>query len=253
MTTPSPAGLRQGPTASIDEPPEGPTGWEAPGNPAAPVRVLVVGGEDLGSPGLAQALQHEPQLTVMAVDGDRADVPLVCSGQAVDVALLVDTGDPGRQSGSLIASIATASPATRICVLSAAPHEASLTYLGQGATGLLDDRTGPEVLTAALLAIHGGTWVLSAEVARFLVRVAGGSPRGQRQLTRREAEVLRLLAAGAPNRRIAEMLDVSEKTVRNYVSRVYHKLAIEDRSQLVRQAVGSPDPALRASTGASVR
>ncbi len=253
VTSPAPAGLRSDPPGATGRPPEGHGGGATRREPPRPLRVLLVGGGSVGAPSLAEALQEEPQLRVLIVDGERADVPLVCRDQEVEVAVLVDVSEPGQEREPLLTAIATVSPATRVCVLSAASHDIWLTYLGQGASGLLDEHSGPEVVTAAVLAIHAGTWVLSAEVARFLVRIAAGSPRGQHHLTRREAEVLRLVAAGAPNRRIAEMLDVSEKTVRNYVSRVYHKLAIEDRSQLVRQATATPDALLTAPSATPVR
>lgn len=263
VTSPLPAGLHADAPGGTGGPPDlpggtgGPPGGQgtpgAPREPAGPLRVLLVGGGPLGATGLADALRHEPQLSVLVVGSERADVPVVCRDQQVEVAVLVDVAEPGRERESLLTGIATVSPATSVCVLSAASHDIWLTYLGQGATGLLDEHAGPEVVTAAVRAIHAGTWVFSAEVARFLVRIAAGSPRGQHHLTRREAEVLRLVAAGAPNRRIAEMLDVSEKTVRNYVSRVYHKLAIEDRSQLVRQATATPDALLTAPTATTVR
>ncbi len=242
--------LREAPARCL--PPPG-TPVTAP-SPAGlgPLRVLLVDSGDLGAPSLAEALQHEPQLRVLAVDGEEADVPRLCLQQGIDVAVLVDVREPGREGEWPLTAVAGVSPTTRVCVLSAASQDLWLTYLGQGATGLLGEHAGPEVVTAAVLAIHAGTWVFSAEVARFLVRIAAGSPRGQHHLTRREAEVLRLVAEGASNRRIAEMLDVSEKTVRNYVSRVYHKLAIEDRSQLVRQAAATPD-ALLPTTATTVR
>lgn len=251
VTAPSPAGLGLDPPAGTGRPPEGPGRRPGPRGAAGPLRVLLVGSGDLGAPSLTEALQQEPQLRVLAVDGEEADVPRLCLEGGIDVTVLVDVREPGREREWLLTAVASVSPTTRVCVLSAASQDLWLTYLGQGATGLLGEHAGPEAVTAAVLALHTGTWVFSAEVARFLVRIAAGSPRGQHHLTRREAEVLRLVAEGASNRRIAEMLDVSEKTVRNYVSRVYHKLAIEDRSQLVRQATAAPDALLSTTTTAT--
>ena len=56
-------------------------------------------------------------------------------------------------------------------------------------------------------------------------------------LTAREVEIVRLIAIGAPNKQIAYRLNISEKTVRNHVSRIYAKLHIGDRSRAVLYAV----------------
>jgi DNA-binding NarL/FixJ family response regulator len=58
-------------------------------------------------------------------------------------------------------------------------------------------------------------------------------------LTRREGDVLRLVAEGAGNREIAQVLQLGDKTVRNYVSRLYRKLAINDRADITSLALRS--------------
>ena len=96
-----------------------------------------------------------------------------------------------------------------------------------GAAGFLLKDSEPEAIRSAVVAADLGGQVLCREAAQWLIQ---DSP--DRRLTRRESDVLRLVAKGAANKEIADLLQLGDKTVRNYVSRLYRKLAIEDRSQL---------------------
>jgi DNA-binding NarL/FixJ family response regulator len=90
--------------------------------------------------------------------------------------------------------------------------------------------------------VHDGHTLLAAEVADVLsARPAGPVTSGIGALTRREREVLALLADGQSNREIAGTLRVSEKTVKTHVSSVLAKLGVADRTQAAVLAVRQAD------------
>jgi DNA-binding NarL/FixJ family response regulator len=100
-----------------------------------------------------------------------------------------------------------------------------------GAAGVLLKDTSPEAIRAAIVSVHLGDQVLCLEAARWIL---GEEPSAR--LTQRESDVLRMLAQGADNSEIAAQLQLGQKTVRNYVSRLYHKLALSNRAQIVKYA-----------------
>ena len=108
-----------------------------------------------------------------------------------------------------------------------------------GAVGFLLKDTEPAELVRAIRAAHAGQSPLSPAVAaRVIEQLAqAGRPRAIEQLTPREREVLRLIADGLSNKRIALELGVAEKTVKTHVGHVLAKLELTDRTQAALYAV----------------
>ena len=109
-----------------------------------------------------------------------------------------------------------------------------------GASGFLLKSARPQQLVDAVRAVVAGDALLAPEIthrllAEFLRRPPpGAAPRpGLDELTRRELEVLELIAAGLSNAEIAARLIVGEETVKTHVSRVFLKLGLRDRVQAV--------------------
>ena len=101
-----------------------------------------------------------------------------------------------------------------------------------GAAGILLKDTSPEAIRAAVISVHLGDQVLCNEAARWVLGETSNS-----RLTQRESDVFHLVAQGASNSEVATRLGLGEKTVRNYVSRLYHKLALTNRAQIATYAL----------------
>ena len=107
-----------------------------------------------------------------------------------------------------------------------------------GASGFLLKDTTPEGLVAAVRVVAAGDQLLAPSVTRRLVErfsrvpATSSSPALDR-LTARETEVLRLMARGMSNTEIADLLVVSESTVKSHVAHVLAKLELRDRAQAV--------------------
>jgi DNA-binding NarL/FixJ family response regulator len=96
-----------------------------------------------------------------------------------------------------------------------------------GAAGILLKDTSPESMRAAVVSVHLGDQVLCSEAARWVL-----GEEYPTHLTRRESDVVAMLAQGANNAEIAAQLHLGQKTVRNYVSRIYQKLELSNRVQI---------------------
>ncbi|MGO2751392.1 MAG: response regulator [Pseudoclavibacter sp.] len=110
--------------------------------------------------------------------------------------------------------------------------------LRQGAAGFLLKNASTQEVLAAVLAVHAGHSSLAPEVTARLVDQFSARPRprphafADTQLSDRELQLIRLIAQGQSNQRIADELHLSVETVKTYVKRLFQKLDVSDRTQL---------------------
>lgn len=168
---------------------------------------------------------------------------------APDVAL-VDLGLPVIPGIQVTERISALAPATRVLVVTGSSESVDvIDALRAGASGYLLKEAGAEEIVAATLAVARGEPVFSAAVASQLIEVVrhrppsqdgliqdGGRP-DEIQLTQRELEILKLIAAGKDNAEIAKLLIVSRHTVKNHVANILAKLQLENRIQAAVHAV----------------
>jgi DNA-binding NarL/FixJ family response regulator len=209
---------------------------EHPGmNPEAhgePVSVIVADDQSAVREGLVLLLGTLPGIVVAgeAADGDAA-VKLVT---AVDPqVVLMDLNMPGCDGVAATRRITADHPGTRVVVLTTyADDESIISALQAGALGYLTKDATRAEIGRAVLAAAAGQAVLDPGVQQRLLSAAArarGTPGpaasspGNGDLTPREAEVLRLIAAGQSNRQIARALFVSEATIKTHVNRIFAK------------------------------
>jgi two-component system, NarL family, response regulator LiaR len=197
---------------------------------SAPIRIsiLVVAAERLFGLGLARLLGEDENLDVIGVSDGDADLPRLCTTTPIDL-VLVDLELARIDAIDLVRRLALECPSTRSLVLTSNPDWRVRTAMIAGAGGVLLKDTSPEATRAAVVSVHLGDQVLCSEAARWVL----GEHR-QVRLTKRESDVLRVLSEGADNAEIARQLQLGQKTVRNYISRLYRKLDVDSRAQLAR-------------------
>ena len=125
-----------------------------------------------------------------------------------------------------------------VALTSFADDERVHAALNAGASGYILKGANPREVVAAVRAAHGGYLQLDAAVARRLMtslRRHANDPADE--LTEREGEILRLVAAGKSNKEIAADLVISEATARTHVSRIIRKLGLASRTQAALWAV----------------
>ena len=203
------------------------------------IRVAVVDDQDVVRSGFAALLDTQPDFEVVGVAADGAAALEVCREQRPDVVLMdvrmpaMDGIDATRRIGLEVGA------GTRVIVLTTFDLDV-YDALAAGASGFLLKDATAEDLFDAVRVVAAGEALLSPRVTRRLITefarlrpTPPASPEALRELTPREAEVLRLLAGGLSNAEIAERLVVSEETVKTHVSHVFVKLGVRDRAQAV--------------------
>ena len=206
------------------------------------MRVVVADDQTVVREGLITLIGTMSGIEVVgaAADGDEA-VSLVTE-LAPDV-VLMDLRMPRLDGAEATRRIRAEHPATQVVVLTTyADDESIVGALRAGAIGYLTKDAGREHIARALEAAASGQAILDSEVQARLVEVvslplsaANGAPLPD-GLTVREAEVLRLIAAGLSNSEIAEQLFVSEVTIKTHVNHIFTKTSSRDRSQAVAYA-----------------
>ena len=205
--------------------------------------VLVADGQALVRAGLRALLDAESDIAVLGEAADAAEARALIRRERPAVVLL-DAALPGL-GGVRGAARMVADPAHVgvhfVLVLSQAESDAELLdALRAGAGSLLVKDARPWQLIDAVRAVASGGGVLSPSVARRLIDEFAAlpdrtrpTPGGLAELTRREVEVVALVACGMSNRDIARHLVISPATAKTHVSRALGKLALRDRAQLV--------------------
>jgi DNA-binding NarL/FixJ family response regulator len=159
---------------------------------------------------------------------------------------LMDLNMPRCDGVTATRRITADHPGTRVVVLTTyADDESIIGALQAGALGYLTKDATRAEIGRAVVAAAAGQGVLDPAVQRKLLAAAARAPvspdspgglAGDNELTPREADVLRLIAAGQSNREIARTLFVSEATVKTHVNRIFAKTGSRDRSQALRYA-----------------
>jgi len=188
---------------------------------------------------LRALLSREPDMAIVgeAVDG----VSAVAQTQTLqpDV-LLLDLVMPGKDGVQVIEELATIAPDVRVLVLTGfADDEHMFPALQAGADGYFLKASSPAELTQEIRAIVAGKSSLHPDIARLALRRLTQTPptAPRNRLTRREMDVLVLVAQGLANKAIASRLSLSERTVRSHVSDILMKLRLNSRTQAALYAV----------------
>jgi DNA-binding NarL/FixJ family response regulator len=151
--------------------------------------------------------------------------------------VLMDINLPGMSGIDCVRKLKAASPKTQILMLTMyEDDEKVFQSLVAGASGYLVKRTSPSELLNAIQEVHSGASPMSGKVARTVVeyfhKQQSAAPH-QESLSRREEEILRLLAKGYRYKEIADALAISFETVRSHLKNIYDKLHVRSRTEAV--------------------
>jgi DNA-binding NarL/FixJ family response regulator len=145
--------------------------------------------------------------------------------------VLMDISMPVLDGIGATEQITATHPETRIIVLTSFSDDRRImAALRAGAAGYLLKHVGPDELLAAIRAAADGDAPLDPKAGRVLLQQQR-ELRPAQDLSGREEEVLRLVAAGLANKQIARKLDISERTVKAHLTNVFQRLGVSDRTQ----------------------
>lgn len=210
---------------------------------SGPVRVCVVDDQTLVRQGIRSLLELTDEVTVVA-EADDGDAALAAIEEHRPDVVLLDLRMPGRDGIGTLEAMAERDLVAPVLVLTTFDDpELVIRALQAGARGyLLKDVTLEQLVSGVRTVAEGGTLLQPTLTARLLQAAPSlpgpTEPSGPvLPLTEREADVIRLLAGGYPNRDVARMLHLAEGTVKNHVSSILLKLGARDRTQAVLRAL----------------
>lgn len=207
----------------------------------AAIRLLIVDDHAVVRLGLRTLLAEEADLEVVAEAGSAEDALLQVEQKNPDIAV-VDIQLPGRSGIEICREIRQRFPMTRVVILTSHAGEAFVEQaMRAGASGYVLKQVGNEELIRAIRAAYRGEVALDSQtsskvVSRFLDLEKKADQSAFRELSLREKEVLSLVAEGESNREIGVKLNLTEITVRNYVSNILNKLQLRNRIELAKYA-----------------
>jgi len=226
-------------------------------NDAAPLRIVVADDQRAVREALATVLDAEPGLEVvgLAADGDEA---VELAHRYSPEVVLMDLRMPNMDGVTATRRLATEMPDVNVVVLTTFADDASiLAALEAGASGFLTKDAGRVQIALAVRSAAAGQAVLDSIAQTSLLRAASlpaaatlpasSEPASlPDDLTAREAEVLRAIAAGHSNTEIAAALFISELTVKSHINHLFAKIRARNRADAVRyaydQGLVSPPP-----------
>ncbi|MEV7685503.1 response regulator [Streptomyces bungoensis] len=199
-----------------------------------PVRLLLADDHPVVRAGLRAVLETEPGLLVVAEAATAEDAVARAAVGDIDVVLMDLRFGRGMGGAEATAAITARPDGPRVVIVTTYDSDAdTLPAIEAGATGYLLKDAPPEELAAAVRTAATGRTALAPAVADRLMnrlRTPGTS------LTRRETEVLALVAEGLSNQAVGRRLHLTEGTVKSHLARVYAKLGVDSRTAAVAAA-----------------
>ncbi|QAY68573.1 response regulator transcription factor [Paenibacillus protaetiae] len=220
------------------------------------IKVLLADDHQLFREGLKRILNMEEDLEVVGECGDGIQVMEFCNHTMPEI-VLMDINMPIENGVVTTERLKTIFPDVKVLILSIHDDESYVfETLRKGATGyLLKDMEAEQLINAIRAVVEGHAYIHPKVTGKLInqlrrmtyldeMGVVTGAAAAKEAgvkftagednpLTRREAEVLRLMAEGKSNKMIGENLFISEKTVKNHVSSILQKMEVDDRTQAV--------------------
>jgi len=193
------------------------------------IRVLLAEDHAIVRNGLVELLAEAEDVEVVATAADGEQALASVAELRPDV-VLMDISMPKVDGIRATASIAQADPDVRVVMLTAfSDRDRVVSALDAGAVGYLLKDAEPDEVLEAIRAASRGDAPLAPRAARELL--AARSQERHADLSKREREVLGLVAEGLPNKLIARRLEISEKTVKAHLTSVFQRIGVTDRTQ----------------------
>ena len=193
--------------------------------------------------GLKALLNSQPDMEVIAEAADGEEAVRKSAEFTPDI-VIMDISMPILTGSKATREIKKQNPAVKVLVLTVHEDESYLhRMLRAGASGYVPKKAADTELLAAIRATRQGEHFIHSSMTTGLVselrhkEMAGADKRNPDGLSKRESEVLRLLAMGHTNQQIADKLFLSVRTVETYKARLKDKLGLQGRAELVRYAM----------------
>jgi two-component system, NarL family, nitrate/nitrite response regulator NarL len=206
------------------------------------IRVLVADNSRIYTRLLSDALTRDPLLDVIPFEGDSSDLVQSALAQAVDVLIVSSNlGELPCRGVETVRELRVANNKARAILLpDSSRDEVVVEAFRAGAKGIFGRNEPMELLSKCVRSVYQGQIWASSHHLGIALEAFANSPtvralnaNGMSLLSDRELQVVRCLAEGLTNREIAERLDLSQHTIKNYFFRIFDKLGVSSRVELL--------------------
>ncbi|MGO9312200.1 MAG: LuxR C-terminal-related transcriptional regulator [Syntrophobacteraceae bacterium] len=205
------------------------------------IRILLVNDYKIMSEGLRCLISIQPEMEVVGEVTGEAGAAKALHDYRPDITLVMSNGGLIEKCIKTISRIKQEDPSARILVLSNFMDDEEIySILRTGVLGYIVKDQSPEELFAAIRSVSSGKSSLDSSVIEKLIQNLNTQDKESApkdQLTEREIQILKFVAAGLSNKAIADKLTISEKTVRTHVSNILSKLDLRNRTQAALYAI----------------
>lgn len=199
------------------------------------IRVVLADDHPVVRHGIKSILTQDSVIELVAESTDGFEAQTACEETKPDV-LLLDLSMPRPDLTELIGGVRAACKSTKILILSAHDDDVYVReVIKSGVEGYLLKEEAPNVVIKAIHNLHKGSTWFSQPIVEKLVQWQHDVDDivDVPKLTKRETDILELLATGIDNETIAAKLGLAEQTIRNYVSTIYEKIEVHTRAEAV--------------------
>lgn len=199
------------------------------------IKVLIVDDHAIVRRGVREIAEGIPEVTLVDETGSGRQAFKMMSSCDYDI-LLLDISMPGESGLEILKQVKKNSRNTRVIMLSMHSDEHYvIRALKSGASGYVTKDNTPEELEEAVMTVWQGEKYLSSDIGDSLPEDIESYP--EVKFSKRESQVVRMLAKGMNDKDIARNLEISEKTVQIYTSSIYRKLGTKNRTEAVVKAM----------------
>ena len=218
-----------------------------------PIKVVIADDHALFRDGLRKILSMEKDILVVGEAGNSDEVPKIVERTKPDV-LLLDLKMPKGDVVQNLLDVGARSPSTRVIILTAFSDEENVLNAAKGgAKGYVPKGVPSATLLQAIKEVNGGgfwidkevaSWETFQEIVQVQSRARESTPlvdESIKALTKREMEILRLVAEGLTNEEIGKKIFISEKTVKTHLTNIFDKLKVNNRFKAALMLIGQPN------------
>jgi DNA-binding NarL/FixJ family response regulator len=207
------------------------------------IHILLIEDNRLLREGLALMLKEQPDLKVVASSGNSDAI--MKAKQLKPTVIVLDLGLRVQKSSRLLGLLMKSAPKAKVIGMDLVPVQEDLVhYVQAGVSGfVLKDATFKDFLRTIRSVVNGAnvlpsplTSSLFSQIAETATRKGKGNPFSSVRMTRREREVIALIAEGLSNKEIAQRLHLATDTVKSHVHNILEKLALHTRLEIARFA-----------------
>jgi len=214
------------------------------------IRVLVIEDNRLLREGIASELAGQPDFKVAGVSGGNINSLLLKRKPRPDV-ILMDLGLRNQNGLSIVVSLRENSPDIKVIGMGLVPSQSDIVeFVEAGACGfILKDATVKEFFRTIRSVAHGGKVLppplagsLFSHVVEYALTKGKGGVKRSVRMTKREREIIALIADGMSNKGIAQKLGIATYTVKSHVHNIMEKLALHSRLQIAKHTYDEAPP-----------